>query len=81
MPNLGTPELARQTALSENGIFVFTTAGGKTILEEAGLTPLERGRFPHFQVALLKPKFLNPATREETLGAYYLLEIQAPETK
>jgi 4-amino-4-deoxy-L-arabinose transferase-like glycosyltransferase len=81
MPNLGTPELVRQTALSENSIFVFTTAGGKTILEEAGLNPVERGRFPHFQVALLKAKFLNPATREETLGIYYLLEIQAPDTK
>lgn len=81
MPNLGTPALARQQALSENGIFVFTTLDGQNILKEAGLHTVEKARFPHFQVALLKPKFLNPATRESTLGSYLLLEIPAPETK
>ncbi|MBL7808181.1 MAG: glycosyltransferase family 39 protein, partial [Saprospiraceae bacterium] len=81
MPNLGTPDLVRQTASSAGGIFVFTTINGKNILEEAGFGVIERGRYPHFQVALLKPKFLNPATRDETLGAYYLLEIPAQETK
>jgi 4-amino-4-deoxy-L-arabinose transferase-like glycosyltransferase len=81
MPSLGTPALVRQTSLSENSIFVFTTQNGKNILEEEGLKPVVRGQFPHFQVALLKPKFLNPATREETLGTYFLLEIHLPETK
>lgn len=43
---------------------------GKEVVPVGEIKP-----FKHFQVALLKPKFLNPATREETLGTYFLLQI------
>lgn len=75
MENLGTPAQTRATARAQGGIWVFTTEAGKGILQSEGVKTAEIGQFPHFQVALLKPKFLNPATRESTLGRYFLLHI------
>jgi len=73
--NLGSPEKVKLAAQAQGGIWVFTTQDGKKALEKAALKFEETGQFRHFQVALLKPAFLNPATREETLGTYFLLKI------
>ncbi|MDO8367285.1 MAG: glycosyltransferase family 39 protein [Saprospiraceae bacterium] len=75
MENLDSPEKAKQVAQEQGGIWVFTTEAGKDILEKSDVKSEESGQFRHFQVALLKPKFLNPATRAETLGTYFLLKI------
>jgi len=75
MENPSSPEKVRTLAQQQNGIWVFTTLEGKNALESAGLKTEETGQFGHFQVALLKPKFLNPATRESSLGNYFLLKI------
>lgn len=82
MENLDAPEKVVATAREQGGIWVFATEAGKTELEDAGIKTEQAGQFRRFQVALLKPKFLNPATRGETLGEYFLLHIlqeQAPK--
>jgi 4-amino-4-deoxy-L-arabinose transferase-like glycosyltransferase len=75
MENLSSPEKAATLASDQGGIWVFTTLDGKKALEDPALKMEETGQFRHFQVALLKPEFLNPATREKTLGTYFLLKI------
>ncbi len=75
MENLDSPGAVKTAAREQAGIWVFTTQSGKAELEKAGAKTEETGQFKHFQVALLKPKFLNPATREEALGTYFLLKI------
>ncbi len=75
MENLESPEKAKTEAGRRGGIWVYTTQDGKEILEDAGVKIEEMGQFRHFQVALLKPRFLNPATRAERLGTYFLLKI------
>ncbi|MBC7774225.1 MAG: glycosyltransferase family 39 protein [Phycisphaerae bacterium] len=75
MENLDSPEKAAKVASEQGGIWVFTTLDGMETLEEAAVKFEETGQFRHFQVALLKPKFLDPATREETFGTYFLLKI------
>jgi len=75
LKNLDSPEKAAALAREQGGIWVYTTHDGKEALEKATLKFEETGQFQHFQVALLKPKFLNPATREQSLGTYFLLKI------
>ncbi len=75
MENLDTPEKVARKAQAQGEIWVYTTEAGKQVLEASGVAMEESGQFRHFQVALLKPKFLNPATREESLSRYYLLKI------
>jgi len=75
LKSLDSPEKVATQAREQGGIWVYTTQEGKKALEEAALKMEETGQFRHFQVALLKPKFLNPATREEALGTYFLLKI------
>lgn len=76
LQNLDSIEKVSAEAQKQGSIWLFTTIDGKTMLEEAGIPLEETQRFKHFQVALLKPAFLNPATREQSLGEYYLLEIK-----
>ena len=76
LETLETPEKVAVQAKEQGGIWVYTTESGKKNLEDAGVQSTETGQFRHFQVALLKAGFLNPATREGTLGTYYLLEIK-----
>ena len=75
MENLESPEKVKIVAQEQGNIWVYTTQSGVEILKKAGIKTEETGQFKHFQVSLLKPKFLNPATRSETLGTYYLLKI------
>jgi hypothetical protein len=75
MENSASPEKVKTLAKQQDGIWVFTTIEGKNALESAGVKTEETGQFRHFQVALLKPKFLNPATREASLGNYFLLKV------
>ncbi|MFN0216232.1 MAG: hypothetical protein ACKVT2_18385 [Saprospiraceae bacterium] len=80
MENLESLEKVKTVAEEQEGIWVFTSQAGKDTLEKAGLQIEETGRFQHFQVALLKPTFLNPATREESLGRNFLLKIIYPHS-
>jgi len=75
MENLHSPKKTAALARELDGIWIFTTQKGKEALENEGVVIGEVTPFKHFQVALLKPKFLNPATRAESLGTYLLLQI------
>jgi hypothetical protein len=75
MENPASPEKVITLARQQDSIWVFTTQDGKNALDRAGIKTELSGQFRHFQVALLKPKFLNPATREESLGSYFLLKV------
>ena len=76
MENLPSPRVVSETARKQGNIWVYTTESGRDILTNEGVPIVEAEAFSHFQVALLKPKFLNPATRTETLQTYYLLHIK-----
>jgi len=70
----------RNRAKQEGAYWLHTDAGGRRELESQGV-PFEVVQdFRHFQVALLKPKFLNPTSRPNTLDTIYLLQI-LPNTK
>lgn len=75
MENLHSPTKTAALARELGGIWIFTTQRGKDALLNEAVPIGAIIPFKHFQVALLKPKFLNPATREETLGTYFLLQI------
>lgn len=75
MELLETPEAVANTSRKAGDIWVFATETGKNQLEEAGVEFEEADRFVHFQVALLNVPFLNPRTREDALGRYFLLKI------
>ncbi|MFN0174203.1 MAG: ArnT family glycosyltransferase [Saprospiraceae bacterium] len=75
LENLGSPEKAAIVSREKGGIWVFTSLNGKKALEDASINFEETRQFRHFQVALLKPAFLNPASREKILGTYFLLKI------
>jgi len=75
MKNLESAGKVAIEAREQGEIWVFTTQDGKEILAKAGIKTEETGQFRHFQVALLKAKFLNPATRGKSLGSYFLLKI------
>lgn len=79
MPDLGVPDAVKRAAAEKGGIWVFTTEGGKRVLEEEGVKMGKAQSFSHFQVALLNGKFLNPATRTKSLGTYFLIEIPAEQ--
>lgn len=76
LENLESPQKVGEKAQKEGGIWVYTTESGRNLLAAEGVSVTEVQVFSHFQVALLKPQFLNPATRAETLQSYYLLQIK-----
>jgi 4-amino-4-deoxy-L-arabinose transferase-like glycosyltransferase len=55
--------------------WLYTNKIGKAELDSVGLAYETALAMGHFQVALLKPAFLNPATRAGTLEPVYLLKI------
>ena len=79
LPALDTPEAVRQKALGSGDYWLYTDARGFDRLDSAGVTLQETARFSHFQVALLKPAFLLPATRPEALDTVFLLKILAQQ--
>lgn len=74
-PRLGTAEEIREHALKNGAYYLYADDEVRDELNAAGVTYKETARFGHFQVALLKPAFLNPKTREASLTPVYLLEV------
>ncbi len=75
LAEMKTPEQIRSAASSQGDFWLYTDAPGLAKLDSAGVAYTQTASFPHFQVALLKPAFLNPARRAETLQPVYLLKI------
>jgi 4-amino-4-deoxy-L-arabinose transferase-like glycosyltransferase len=75
LKKMNSPQEIRQKALENQGIYLYTNAEGKSELDSSGVRYKQVFAFEHFQVALLKPAFLNPATRARTLEPVFLLKI------
>ena len=56
-------------------VWLFTSAEGKKVLEENGVPVSTIFQNKDYRVSILKPKFLNPATRGETLTTVYLIKL------
>jgi hypothetical protein len=67
---------AIKTYVKEHGtVFLYADDEVRGELNAEGVPYREVARFNHFQVALLKPAFLMPETREKALIPVYLLEV------
>ncbi len=75
LEQLDGSEQIRQKAVDSGHFWLYTDEAGVTKLDSAGIRYEPTASFVHFQVALLKPQFLNPAQRTESLQTVYLLKI------
>ncbi len=73
---IGAGELAK--ILNEDSCWLITTGKGLTDLRELNNSVIEAGYcFPHKKLTNISLKFLNPATREQTLTWMYLIHIKS----
>jgi hypothetical protein len=75
------PADIKKTAAEARMLWVYTDDHGKTELDSAGVSYSVAFQMGHFQAALLKPKFLDPASRPETLEPVYLLKIRPDQNQ
>lgn len=76
LPDMINPQHIQSDINRMGTLWLYTTVSGKADLDGAGIKYEVVGEFDHFQVALLSPQFLNPATREQSLERVYLLRIE-----
>lgn len=79
LPKMETADEVGQTARTSGDFWLYTDAPGVLKLDSAGVHYTQAASFSHFQVALLKPAFLNPATRNSSLTPVYLVKIIAEQ--
>jgi hypothetical protein len=77
-PRLERPADVQAYAGRHGAFWLFADDRFRAALDSAGVRYTEEARFGHFQVTLLKPAFLNPATREASLEPRYWLRV-SPE--
>ncbi len=75
LPDMASPQVAQTAADSLGELWLYTTVAGRADLDAADVPYLLVKEFRHYQVALLSAKFLNPATRNESLESIYLLKL------
>lgn len=75
LPEMMTAEQIQGWTAANGALWIYTDQFGRDHLARAGLRYTEAVTFPHFQVALLRVAFLNPATRPQTLNPVYILKI------
>ncbi len=68
-------EAIRSHAKTTGAFWLHADDAGKGELEMNDVRFEVANTFPHFQVALLKARFLDPAQRAATLDTFYLLKI------
>ncbi|MCC6413441.1 MAG: glycosyltransferase family 39 protein [Saprospiraceae bacterium] len=74
-PRFGTVEEIRAHAQTNGAYYLYADDAVRGEINAAGVHYEEAARFGHFQVALLKPMFLDPGTRTASLRPVYLLKI------
>lgn len=74
-------DLLALAAQRRSPIGIFTTPEGKAALEQAGAPIEEKVELKHFHVAMLHARFLNPATRPESLQTLYFLKVGPSDTR
>ncbi|GAB4134803.1 MAG: hypothetical protein Fur0041_08390 [Bacteroidia bacterium] len=60
-----------------NSVWYYTDTEGKALIEKSGLKVVSVKELDHFSVQFLTTRFLNPATRSETLRKRYFIRISA----
>ncbi len=78
---LASVEQVKVRASEQGDYWIYTNETGKTQLDTAGVRYETTARFDHFQAALLKTSFLNPATRPTSLDHVFLLKILKSENR
>ncbi len=76
---MDSAEQVRQTARMLGQVWVYTNQKGKSELDMAGVSYEMVYEMGHFQTALLNARFLNPATRAESLEPVWLLKVVGGE--
>lgn len=79
LAGLKTPADIRQKSTQSGAFWLYTDAPGRARLDSAGVRYSQTAAFQHFQVALLQPAFLNPASRPQSMQPVYLLKILAEQ--
>lgn len=74
---MDNPEQIMETARNMGALWVYTNQKGKSELDSAGVPYKTAYEMGHFQAALLNARFLNPATRAESLEPVHLLEVRS----
>ncbi|TNE51037.1 MAG: glycosyltransferase family 39 protein [Bacteroidetes bacterium] len=70
-----TTDAVKKAVEGSGPVWLYTNEKGRAKLDSAGIVYQPVKTFRHFQVALLKPAFLNPDLRAETTDPVYLLKI------
>ncbi|MCC6462105.1 MAG: glycosyltransferase family 39 protein [Saprospiraceae bacterium] len=81
LPELADLEQIAATTAGSDAFWLYTDSTGRAQLDSAGLHFEQITRIPHFQVALLKPAFLNPATRMQATEPVFLLKILSQQER
>lgn len=79
VPQLQYADKVEALARKEGQIWVYVREGGREQLDKAGIPYKVESQFQHFQVALMKPAFLNPATRASVLIPVEIVRIDAKD--
>lgn len=72
---MDSAEQIQLAANAKGALWIYTNQHGKSELDAAGVPYETVYQTGHFQVALLHARFLNPATRAESLEAVWLLKV------
>ncbi len=75
LTDIDSPGMVRDEIDVKGHYWMYTNQKGHDMLDSVGIPYRVTAQIPHFQVALLKPAFLNPATRTASLDTTYLLEL------
>lgn len=75
--HLQNTDTLQTLARKEGQIWVYVREGGREQLDDAGIPYTIEAQFQHFQVALMKTAFLNPATRNSVLNPVEIVRIDA----
>lgn len=76
VPYFDSAEKALEYRKAQEKLWIYVREGGKEQLDAAGVAYSPVLRLKHYQPALLKLDFLNPATRDSTLWEVEVVELR-----
>lgn len=73
--NMNGIDTVKAAVASGKPLWLLTTGEGKTFLEKSGLKADIAYSYTNYGITRLTPKFLNPATRGQTLEKHWLVKV------
>lgn len=73
--NMNSIDTVKATVAAGKPLWLLTTDDQKKLLETGGLKVDSAYSYPNYGITRLKPKFLNPATRAQTLEKHWLVKV------